>query len=83
MAHSTVTISEAIDGLSFIPPIKLTVNDNVIYDDYEGDEKVALEDALRERLSDADKYVVTYMNVVVVHFHHSIVEMGCEVRDHE
>jgi hypothetical protein len=83
MAHSTVTISEAIDGLSFIPPIKLTVNDNVIYDDYEGDEKVALEDALRERLSDADKYVVTYINVVVVHFHHSIVEMRCEVREDE
>ena len=80
MAHSSVTISEAIDGLSFAPPIKLIVNDKVVYDDYEGNEKVCLEDAIKEGLPDADKYVVEYMNIVIVNFHHSVVEMRCEVR---
>ena len=83
MAHSTVTILEAIDGLAFIPPIKLIVNDKVVYDDYEGDENVCLEDAIKSRLPGIDKYVVEYMNIVIVNFHHSVVEMRCEVRDHE
>ena len=83
MAHSSVTILEAIDGLSFVPPIKLIVNDEVVYDDYEGNEKVCLEDAIKERLPGIDKYVVEYMNIVIVHFHHSIVEMRCEVREDE
>lgn len=81
MAHSSVTLLEAIDGLAFIPTIKLVVNDNVVYDDYECDEHVALIDAIKERICDIDKYVVIYMNVEIVHFHHSVVEMRCEVRE--
>ena len=83
MAHSSVTISEAIDGLSFIPPIKLIINDEVVYDDYEGNEKMCLEDAIKDKFPGIDKYVVEYMNIVVVNFHHSVVEMRCEVREDE
>ena len=83
MVHSTVTIAEALDELSFISPIKLVINDQVIYDDYEGSENGPLMDVIKERLPDADKYVIEYMNIVIVHFHHSIVEIRCEVREDE
>jgi hypothetical protein len=83
MGHSSVSILEAIDGLAFMPPIKLIVNDKVVYDDYEGDENVSLVEAIKGRFPDADKYVITYMNVEIVHFHHSIVEMRCEVEPNE
>ena len=83
MAHSSITILEAIDCLASIPPIKLIVNDKIVYDDYECNESVSLIDAIKDRLPDADKYVVDYMNVSIVHFHHSVVEMRCEVREDE
>lgn len=82
MAQSSVTIFGAIDGLSFMTPIKVIINDQVVYDDYEGDENVSLVE-IKGRFPDADKYVITYMNVEIVHLHHSIVEMRCEVEPNE
>lgn len=83
MKHSSLTILDAIRGLEFIPPIKLTFNGSVLYDDYENDETRPLIDAVKERLPAFDKYVVTSMKVDVVSFHHSIVEMSGEIRDDE
>ena len=75
MKNSLLTILDVINGLSFLPPIKVVFNDVVLYDDYEGDEMVSLIDALKERLPEHEQYVITSMKIDVVSFHHSIVEM--------
>ena len=75
MKHSSLTIADAINGMNFLPPIKVVLNDAVLYDDYDGDEMIPLLDAIKERLPDFEKYIVTSMEINVVSFHHSIVKM--------
>lgn len=79
MTHSSISILDAINGLKFLPPIKITFNGVVLYDDYDGDETKPLIEAIKERLQDFDKYVVTFMKLNVVSFHHSIVDMYGEI----
>ena len=76
MEHSGITVVEAIKGLKepFFP-IKITFNGIVLYNDYEDDEAVSVLEAVEGRLQHFENYSVTSMNIEVVGFHHSIVNL--------
>lgn len=81
MTHSSIKLFDVINGLHFAPPVKVVLNNQVLYDDYDGDETKPLEAAIKERLPDFERYFVTSIKLDVVSFHHSVVKMIGEKSD--
>lgn len=87
MKCSEISLYDAIKYVNSFCPVKIIFNDMVLYNDY--DSEVEIEDGLYgeimpslavvpERIRDFEKSVVTYVEVEIVDFHHSIVRMQGE-----
>lgn len=83
MKCSEITLYEAIKKIDSFAPVKIVLNDIVIYNDY--DSEVENEDGLYgeifpplavlpDRIREfGDSVMVTSVNIEIVDFHHSIV----------
>ena len=84
MKQSEITLIETVAMLKAFAPIKITLNDIVLYNDYDseievepglyGENKPPLE-AIPERLWQAKDYIITDINITIVQHHHSIVKL--------
>ena len=84
MKQSEITLIETVAMLKAFAPIKITFNDIVLYNDYDseieiesglfGENKAPLE-VIPERLWQAKDYIVTDIQISIVHHHHSIVKL--------
>lgn len=89
MIQSEITLREAIKAVSTFLPIKIIVNNCVLYNDYDSEiivdqledgslifgEKNPPEDVVPNRLWQFDNYLVTDVTVGIVQHHHSIVSI--------
>lgn len=84
MKQSEITLIEAVAMLRAFAPVKIMFNDIVLYNDYDseveiepelfGENKAPLE-VIPERLWQAKDYIVTDINISIVHYHHCIVKL--------
>lgn len=84
MIHTEITLREAIEKVNAFCPVKIIFNGIVLYNDYDseveiqegvwGENDIPL-NVIPNRLWQFDKYVVTSINIKVVEFHHSIINM--------
>lgn len=84
MKQSEITLIEAITMLRALSPVKIIFNDIVLYNDYDseieiepglfGENKLPSE-VIPERLWQAKDYVITDINISIVHHHHSIIKL--------
>lgn len=78
MEHTEINLLDAIVMLEAFAPIKVSLNGIMLYNDYDGDrfgEEKPLLEAIKERLWQAERYVVSDINVSIVQFHHGVVEL--------
>jgi hypothetical protein len=76
--QSEITFIEAISMLNGFSPVKISLNDIVLYNDYDGDdegEEKPYQEVIMDRLWQSKDYIITDINIKVVHFHHSIISM--------
>jgi hypothetical protein len=84
MKNSEITLIEACSMLDGFAPIKITLNDIVLYNDY--DSEVEIEpgiygevkpwhEVLTARLWQAKDYIITDIKIQIVEYHHSIISM--------
>jgi hypothetical protein len=79
--NSEITVFEAIKNLEYFSPVKVVFNGIVLYDDWNFDEVNPPLEVLRERLWHYENYVITYIEVKIVSFHHSFVYLHGELRE--
>ena len=90
MKHSEITLIEAIEFISRFSPVKIVFNGIILYNDYDentieiedgvyGENKPPME-VIPDRLWQFHKYIVTSLNIEIVHFHHSVVTMQGEYK---
>lgn len=75
MKQSEITLIEAISMLNAFSPIKISLNGIVLYNDYDDDEEKPYQEVIMDRLWQSKDYIITDINVKIVHFHHSIISM--------
>lgn len=89
MIKSEITLREAIEYIKGFSPVKIIFNNIVLYNDFDSDVEIdVLEDGTKvygenkrpldvvpDRLWQFDKYVVTFVDIKVEMYHHSIVTM--------
>ena len=84
MYDSRLTLDEAIRHISIFNPIKVTFNNLVLYNDYDSEveigDKVYGETApmiclVPDRIKNFKDVIVTSMDIEIVAFHHSIVNI--------
>lgn len=73
--NSEVTLIEALSMLDGFCPIKITLNDILLYDDYDGNEEEPWQNVVPNRLWLFKDYIVYKFEVTIVEFHHCIVEI--------
>lgn len=85
MINSEIRLKDVLCGSSIIDEFcccKLLINNKVIWSDFcDLDEYVGFEHALHMYLSgntDLENYVVTKINIKIVDFHHSIINIRCK-----
>lgn len=78
MKQSEITLIEAVSMLNAFSPVKISLNGIVLYNDYDGDddgEEKPWQEVLMGRLWQSKDYIITDINIKIVHFHHSIISM--------
>lgn len=89
MKCSEITLRQAIGYINNLSPIKIIYNGCTLYNDYDSTVVAArTEDGeciygeilppacvIPDRIQPIDNYIVTSINIDIVDFHHSIVEM--------
>ena len=84
MKQSEITLIEVIAGLRAFSPIKITLNDIVLYNDYNSEveiepgvfgENKRPSEVIPERLWQAKDYVITDIKISIVHHHHCVVNL--------
>lgn len=84
MKHSEITLIEALSMLDGFAPIKISLNDIVLYNDYDSaieiepgvyGEVKPWQEVVMDRLWQSKDYIITSINVKIVDFHHSIIAM--------
>lgn len=92
MANGKLTLRGAIEKIDEFCPIKISFNGIVLYNDYDSDvetkdgvygEVGVPIDVIPSRLWQFDKYIVNSINIQIVEFHHSIVEIYGEYQEEE
>ena len=75
MKISTIKLSEAINKVISFNPIKIVLNDVVVYNDYDGEigEKEDFLPLLPKRIDNYNNLFVKDIKIEIVEFHHSIV----------
>lgn len=85
MINSEISLREAIKYIGKFCPVKIVFNGIILYNDYDenvieigegvyGEDKLPM-DVVADRLWQFDNYVVNSINIEIVDFHHSIVEL--------
>ena len=85
MINSEISLREAIKYADKFCPIKIIFNGIVLYNDYDedtieiedgiyGEDKLPM-DVVTDRLWQFDNYIVNSINIKIVKFHHSIIEL--------
>ena len=85
MTNSEISLREAIKYVDKFCPVKIVFNGIILYNDYDenvieieegvyGEDKLPI-DVVADRLWQFDNYVVNSINIEIVDFHHSIVEL--------
>lgn len=86
MKQSEITLIEAIQALDSLCPVKILFNGIVLYNDYDselevepgsgiyGESKIPLE-VIPCRLWRIEDYVVTDIDISIVEYHHSIINL--------
>lgn len=84
MKNSEITLIEACSMLDGFAPIKITLNDIILYNDYDSEveakpgvygEIKPWQEVLTERLWQAKDYIITDIKIQIVEYHHSIISM--------
>ena len=84
MKQSEITLIEALSMLDGFAPIKISLNDIVLYNDYDSDIEIEpgvygevkpWQEVVMDRLWQSKDYIITSINVEIVEFHHSIIAM--------
>lgn len=84
MSNSEITIRDAIEYVDKFNPCKITFNDIILYDDYDDSEDNGFSlDIISNRLWQFDNYIVRYLTIKIVDFHHSVVTMRGEYKENE
>ena len=84
MNNSEITIRDAIEYVDKFNPCKIMFNDIVLYDDYDDSENNGFSlDVISNRLWRFDNYIVKYLTIKIVDFHHSIIAMQGEYQESE
>lgn len=87
---SEITLKEAIEMVNGFSPVKIVFNGVVLYNDYDSDIEVEEgvygevcppSNVVLSRLWNFEKYVVTYLNIEIVDFHHSVVTLIGEYKN--
>ena len=85
MTNSQISLREAIRYVDKFCPVKIVFNGIILYNDYDEDaieikdgvygENKSPMDVVADRLWQFDNYVVNSINIEIVDFHHSIIEL--------
>lgn len=85
MINSEISLCEAIKYVDKFCPVKIVFNGIILYNDYDEDaieikdgiydENKPSMDVVADRLWQFDNYIVNSINIKIVEFHHSIVEL--------
>jgi hypothetical protein len=84
MKQSEITLIEALSMLDGFAPIKISLNDIILYNDYDWEpdaghemrgETEPWQEVIMDRLWQAKDYVITDVNVKIVQYHHSIITL--------
>ncbi len=73
--NSEITLIEALSMLEGFCPVKISLNDILLYDDYDGNENKPWQEVVPNRLWLFKDYVVYSIEITIVEFHHCIVEI--------
>ncbi len=92
MANGKLTLRGAIEKTASFCPIKIIFNGIVLYNDYDsdieiekgvyGEVKTPIE-VIPNRIWQFDKYIVNSINIEIVEFHHSIIDIQGEYQEEE
>jgi hypothetical protein len=84
MKQSEITMIEALSMLDAFSPIKISLNGIVLYNDYDSEIEIEpdvygevkpWQEVLMDRLWQSKDYIITDINIKIVHHHHSIIAM--------
>lgn len=84
MKQSEITLIEALSMLDGFAPIKISLNDIILYNDYDWEpgaehemrgETKPWQEVIMDRLWQAKDYVITDVNIKIVQYHHSIITL--------
>ena len=89
MKQSSITLSEVISMLDIFAPIKIIYNNEVLYNDYDGDDiATILEDGtevygevmppnavIPDRIKGREDNIINSINIEIISYHHSIVTL--------
>ena len=73
--NSEITLVEALSMLDGFCPVKIILNDILLYDDYDGDEDEPWQKVVPNRLWKFKDYIVHKFEVTIVDFHHCFVNI--------
>lgn len=74
---SNITLTAALNTLSVFKPLKLVVNTETIYNDYDDTEQESFLAAIHKRFN-TETFIVNTVNIEIVCNHHSILYVtGC------
>lgn len=75
MNNSSLPLFECICLVDEFLPIKITFNDIVLYNDYDGEETRPPLSVIPDRIQRYRKSIVESIEIEIVQFHHSIIHM--------
>lgn len=84
MKTSEITLREAIEYVDQFCPVKIIFNGIILYNDYDSEDDGEYDiplNVIPNRIWQFDKYVATSINIEIVEFHHSVVEIHGEYKD--
>ena len=87
--NSEITLDEILKHINNFNPVKVTFNDVVLYNDYDSEVEVQngiygeimpLLKVVPDRIQNFKKSIVYSINIEIVDFHHSVVEIKGEYK---